>query len=873
MKKVILLALFMPAMAYGQIVENFESGNLTNWVQSPDGHWKSDTASAMSGGYSLHHIFDNSDAGTDKTGIPIMNLHPSLGNTRWTFLIRHGYDPSSSNNWFVFLMSDSDPSSASPVGNTNGFALGVNINGYDDTLRLVKVKANTLTTIVNCRINWQTQIGISDPVSVVAERSPEGIWSVSVNRANGNLIGTASGTDNELFSPSWFIICYRYSSSRDRLLWFDDLKIEGAFFVDNEPPVINDCIVTSKRSVDITFNEEPSADFQIPENISLNEEGIKPLTIVKISDLIYRVEFTNNLNNKSLNNLIINNLCDCSGNCTHNVSATFTPVWADVGDVIISEIMADPLPEVSLPGKDYLELMNRSEYSFNIRNWKLTDDGQSILLPDVVLGPSEVSILCLSKDTSVFKKFGKVIGLKQFPSLTDGGKLIYLSDSLGSLIHGVEYSSDWYADELKASGGWSLEMIDTRFPFFGEGNWKASVSHSGGSPGSVNSVSSYNPDTFFSGIENVFPDDSNGFTIRFSEPVIGFQEEVKNILIEGMETEKIYPEDPLSRKFFVKPSEPLIPGEVYTVEISESISDFAGNTIRNRKSVFGLPETATLGDILFNELLFNPLPGDPDYIELYNCSGKVIDASRLQLVAINDASGDTAQLIAVSDEKRCIMQGSYYAITADREKTSERYFSSDPEFLFETGSLPSMADDQGHLVLLNRELEKIDEVFYNEKMHYSLLSDFEGVALEKTGIRLDSKVSENWHSASEIAGWGTPGAPNSVYPELPVNADKVVLSSSRITPDNDGNEDYLAISLSLEGNGNVVSIRVYDETGNYVRKIAANMLTGPVATLIWDGTADDGTQVRTGIYIIFITIFDDKGKTEKWKEVCSVIRR
>jgi len=219
------------------------------------------------------------------------------------------------------------------------------------------------------------------------------------------------------------------------------------------------------------------------------------------------------------------------------------------------------------------------------------------------------------------------------------------------------------------------------------------------------------------------------------------------------------------------------------------------------------------------------------------------------------------------------MPGSYYAMTTDRQKISERYFSSDPEFLFETGSLPSMADDHGHLLLLNRELEKIDEVSYNEKMHYSLLSDFEGVALEKTGLRLKSDIQNNWHSASEIAGWGTPGSPNSVYSELPVNDDKVVLSSSRITPDNDGNEDYLGIDLNLKGNGNVVSVVVYDETGNYVRKIATNMLTGQEALFIWDGTADDGTQVRTGIYIIFITIFDDKGKTEKWKKVCSVIRK
>lgn len=65
---------------------------------------------------------------------------------------------------------------------------------------------------------------------------------------------------------------------------------------------------------------------------------------------------------------------------------------------------------------------------------------------------------------------------------------------------------------------------------------------------------------------------------------------------------------------------------------------------------------------------------------------------------------------------------------------------------------------------------------------------------------------------------------------------------------------------------------VFDETGNYVKKIATNMLAGPEASLIWDGTADDGSPVNTGIYIVFITLYDDTGKTGRWKKVCTVVR-
>jgi hypothetical protein len=153
---------------------------------------------------------------------------------------------------------------------------------------------------------------------------------------------------------------------------------------------------------------------------------------------------------------------------------------------------------VSLPDKEYIEITNRTSFPFNLRNWSLSSNGPSATFPEVIIPASGIFILCTMQDTTNFKKYGRVIGLKQFPSLTDEGRLLYVSDSTGSMIHGVEYSSGWYCDDLKSRGGWSLEMIDTRSPFFDRENWKASVSQIGGTPGAVNSVSESNSDVLFS---------------------------------------------------------------------------------------------------------------------------------------------------------------------------------------------------------------------------------------------------------------------------------------------------------------------------------------------------------------------------------------
>jgi|WetSurMetagenome_2_1015567.scaffolds.fasta_scaffold02840_8 hypothetical protein len=872
MKKVILLALLMPYTAFSQIVDNFETGNITHWVQSVENRWKADTSESISGSSSLHHTFDNPDSGTDCIGIPISDLHPSIGITRWTFYIRHGYDPSSSNNWSVFLMSEADPSSMSAEVNTNGYAVGVNLTGYDDTLRLWKIKGNILAPVVNCRLNWQNDIGTTQAAKIIVERSKDGYWTVSVYSPNGNQITANSATDSELFSPAWFGIYYKYSSTRDRLLWLDDISIEGSFYKDNEAPVITGCKASGTNAVEITLNEPPVDEKMIPANFSLNVFENRAVSVIKKNTLTYQLKFSEKLINKSENTLIVNNLCDKSDNCINNIHVQFTVVWAEPGDVIISEIMADPLPEVSLPGKEYLEITNRTGYAFNLKNWKLSSGEQFYTFPETIVQPTAIIIITSLQDTALFIKYGKVTGLKQFPLLTDAGKIICLSDSSGSLIHGVEYSSDWYKDELKSDGGWSLEMIDTAYPFFDSGNWRASSSRKGGTPGTINSVSNSNPDILFYGVNNVFPDDSVHITVSFSEPVFNLSGKRGNIKVGEKGITDLFPTDQLFRAFSIKPVDTLSRGEVYQLQLPADIKDYTGNEIQKRNFTFGLPEPPVTGDILFNELMFNPLPGDPDYIELFNCSDKVIDASVLRLVSVNDDTGDTSQIYPLSGVKRCIMPGSYYAVTADRKRISERYFSVDDEYLFENEYLPSMSDDKGHLILYNRELDIIDEVFYSEKMHYSLLSQYEGVAIEKTGLNSKSEEAANWHSASESSGWGTPGAVNSGNVDFPVTSDKVMLSSSKITPDNDGNDDILIIQLQLTGIDNIISVTIFDETGSYVKKIATNMLAGPGASIIWDGTAEDGSLVNTGIYIVYISLYDDTGKTSKWKKVCTVIR-
>lgn len=869
MKKVILFLLLMPFPAFAQVIENFESGTSDKWIQNLPARWKPDTLSALSGEFSFHHVYDNPEAGNDQAAIETKNLHPDETVTKWSFTLRHGYDPSSTNNWMVFLMSESSPGNM--LAGNKGFAIGVNINGSDDSLRLVKFSGQDIKPVMSFGLNWQSSVGSSVAVKISAERSAAGDWKGEVHKMTGELIGSGTASDYDLYQPAFFGIVYRYSSAKDRLLWIDDVQIDGLFYEDHESPAVDTCVITGRNSLDLIFSEAPApGSVRMGDFIINNSDTAACLQLLTPSH--FSMVFPGVFRNKAVNTLMVNNICDKYANCTDAAEVQFTPVWAETGDVVITEVMADPVTPVALPAVEYVELTNRTDFAINLNKWILEDESQCYVLPAAVIHPYQKVILVKQSDAESYQKYGNIIALKSFPSFSDAGELVLLKDSTGTLIHGVKYSKEWYGNDLKSEGGWSLEMIDYDFPFYYSGNWSASTSRDGGTPGSDNSVKRSNHDLTFEGLQNAFPEDSLHILLSFSEPLFGNEDLLGKTTIDGKASGRIIPADPLNESFRMILNEPLENGLIIEVEAAADLRDFAGNLIEKRKFITGLPEACARGDVLFNELLFNPLPGEADFIELFNNSGKSVDASRLYLVSVNDDTGDTSVLYRVSTVSRCILPHSYYAFTEDEVKLDERYISGSKEFIFESSDMPSLPDDEGHLLLLNRELDIIDEIYYKEEMHNSLLSGFEGISLEKISPGLSSIEPSVWHSASEISGWGTPGAVNSIFSEVAEIDDRITLSSSRITPDSDGFEDALTIHLNFNVNGNVVSASIFNESGSLVRKIASNLLSGPQGVLYWDGSADDGTPVHNGIYIVLITYYNESGQTGKWKKVCAVIR-
>jgi len=870
MKKLAILFALVPCLVFGQINDNFESGSLTDWDSYYMDRWEADTTGAINGEYSLRHIFDNPDAGTDYIGRELKNLHADEGPITWSFKIKYNYNPSTGNNWSVWLVSDSSPLSfVENADARSGFALGVNLSGSDDTLRLWRIENGNKTVIVNSGVNWEKNIGTNSVASINVERDIDGIWNLSVDTAGGTVFSHGAG--GGMVGLGWFVVEYKYTKTGDMLLWMDDITLNGVFYADTIAPRIDTVIVADRNKLVVVFSEPVDQNRFFTENIFIGANDNNVGSTIFLTPQSVELTFQKEFLNKSTNTLEIGDLTDVAGNRASLQQYNIFPVWADLADVIITEIMADPSPPVGLPETEYIEIYNASEYNFNLSGWKVYVNKNSVSLPDKELKSGQYSILCHNKDTIAMTNYGDVTGLTSFPTIPNDGGIILLSDNYGNLIHGVDYSADYYHSNLKFSGGWSLEIIDTDYPFY-DNNWSASHSSTGGTPGLANSIASDNPDTNFIGLTNVFPTDKRTITINFSEPV--FEIGITGYLECGDLTFiSITPTDSLRKRYTTTLTEDLEPGKIYSLCISDKVVDHAGNMATNYEFTFGLPFPAERNDLIFNELLFNPFIDEPDFLEFYNLSEHPLDLSRLKLASIDTDKGDTSTVVNLYPSQMCLMPGSYIVVTTDPTTLVNRYPESDPERIFKVPSLPSMPDKEGHLLLLTDHLEFIDEAIYTDKMHFSLLAETEGISLEKIRPELPSNESSSWHSAAESVGFGTPGRTNSVYNEgIQGQEETIKLSSTRITPDNDGYEDILELSFSLPTIGNVVSVSIYSETGKLVHKLANNMTMENGAVLFWDGTVSNGRLATSGIYIIHIEILSGNGRREDIKKVCTIIR-
>ena len=555
-------------------------------------------------------------------------------------------------------------------------------------------------------------------------------------------------------------------------------------------------------------------------------------------------------------------------------------------DVLISEVMADPLPSTQLPEAEYLELYNTCSHPVGLAGWRLTFEDETVVLGDTEMKPGGRLIVCDAGDAGLFEPYGPVCGIPAMPAINNKGEWLMLEDGTGRLISFAAFTDSWYGDDIKSSGGWSVEQADPSNPCGGPGNWAASIDPRGGTPGTVNSITAANPDRYGPRFEYAGMEGTSRMLLHFSEPL----DEQKAAMagryhVPGMGP----PVMVVLRKPDMKTVEltyerSFLPGRIHRLFLDDGITDCCGNRLDGSLQVdVGVPKWPRPGDWIINEVMWDPPPGGADYLELYNHSGEVLDLRDLYLAGTPGSNPSSAKMSATS---HLVLPGSRVVLTEDAADVTSRYHVACPHNLVQVQQLPALPNGQGQVILQDGHHQVIDHMAYSEQLHFPLLSDTEGVALERTrpGVPADTPADiladapgdarQLWHSASRASGFGTPTGVNSQRAEgVSSSAAQLTLEREVFSPDGDGRNDVLKVQYRFGRPGNMVTLRIYDARGRLVRLLVNHQATGTSGVFAWDGTDGRHRPVPAGIYALDAEVYRLSGYTRRFRLACVVARR
>ncbi|PJJ54552.1 lamin tail domain-containing protein [Hymenobacter chitinivorans] len=565
---------------------------------------------------------------------------------------------------------------------------------------------------------------------------------------------------------------------------------------------------------------------------------------------------------------------DCVGNATGAAaSVTFgLPVVPTVGQVLITEIMADETPTVGLPASEYLEIHNPTTRILDLGGMRLLKPGSSsaAVFPDTTrLQPGQYAVVCSSTRTALFARYGAVFGVSNFPSLSNDGDQLVLRARDGRTLFEIAYSSTWYKDAAKKDGGWALEMVDTGNPCAGIENWTASTDPSGGTPGKVNAARATNPDRTAPALLRAVAISPTIVRLYFGEKLdsVAAANPALYSFSTGPTVTKAAPASPDFRAVDLTLGSALVASQPITVSVQRA-TDCVGNaTGAAASATFGLPSAPVENDVVINEILFNPRTGGVDFVELLNRSNKYLNLQGWELGNISTSNVLSKEPITAGPY--VLAPGQLVVLTTKPDVVQSQYPTNDPSAFLTLPALPTFADDAGTVVVFDSQNRALDRYAYSESQHLGLLDSKDGVSLER--IRTDGpSVAGNFHSAASAVGYASPGRRNSQYQDDPGGDKLFTLEPEVFTPDADGQQDFTTLNYRVDQPGFAASITVYDAQGRLARRLVRNETMATTGFFQWDGLNDQGRKVPIGYYVLHIELLQPSGEKKDYKKTVVV---
>jgi hypothetical protein len=640
---------------------------------------------------------------------------------------------------------------------------------------------------------------------------------------------------------------------------------------DTIPPVLTTSAVQNENSVLLKFNEKMDSlslmDASIVTNPSL---GISSRLVNSASDELL-ITFLLAVAPNTVYDLTITDVKDCNQNVLQNAALNFTRFVPDTArqfDILINEFLADPEPIIGMPNAEFIELYNRSNRIISLEGWKIQDNSGMATMPSIIILPDSFVVLSNISSNPLFKQITThAYGITGFPSLGNDGDQLVLYDQYGKVIHAIAYTNQWYKDNVKSQGGWSLEMVDKNNPCTGFENWQASKNTLGATPGKRNSISTSNPDNKQPDLVTAHLLANNKLRITYSESVdTTVTLNRLNYSINGHSLpDSVVGVSPFYNEVILHYSDTFLENVKYRI-VANGVKDCAQNNISPQDYAdFAVPFQPNPGDFVINEILFDPVGSGSDFVELYNVSNKAINLQSIYIANADD-SNQVSDFYPIALNGYTLMPDDYVVITDNPENIKQQYKVNQPN-KFLVSNMPSFSNTEGVCLFINQAGLRFDQLNYTDDMHFKFLDNKDGVSLERIQPSMETNKKENWTSASSSSGYGTPTYKNSQYLKEATGDDALEIFPETFSPDNDGYNDQISFNYKMSATGYVGTMRVYNANGLLQAEVMRNQVLGTEGTVIWDGVNKDGKPSAIGIYTVYFEYYNLQGQINKVKKV------
>ena len=790
-------------------------------------------------------------------------------NAQWEFFIDLQFGTSGANFVDVYLMSD-----ATDLNTTsNGYF--VRLGGTPDEISLYSVVGGAPTIIID-GVDGLINSSSSNPFNIRVTRDVSNLWNLEYDDGGtGSFVSAGTVTDASVTSSSFFGMLIEQSSAASPVnSHFFDNFIVGNIPVDVTAPNVNSVAVVSITQLDVLFSEpvdqttaEASSNYFASSGLGNPTTAVQDGSNPALIHLTFPTPFTNG----QVDTLTIQNIEDPSVNAMITETQTFMYFVSAIPsyrDVVINEIFADPTPQLGLPAADFIELYNASDSIFDLNGWVFSDAAASEALGTYILFPGEYVVIADDNYTFDFSVYPNVLFVASFPALNISGDDLTLQDNSFYTIDQVSYLDSWYQDAIKDDGGYSLEQINPTIPCVNSSNWIGANLTAYGTPGTTNSVYDGTPDAIIPSLISADVLSATMVDLCFDETL-----DTSNISLSQLScsggiaiTDILVNSSADCISLTLSPA--IDTGIVYTLSLN-GMGDCSGNLVSNSATQIILPHTGAIGDLIINEVLFNPFTGGDDFVEIYNNSEKYIDLYNWKLANWDDGITDNFKTIAAH---KLMQPGDYIVLTKDSSDIQSNYLNSIFGNFVQLASLPTYSNDSGTVFLILPDLDSTvcDYFSYDEDLQFGLINNPDGISLERIDFDRPTNESTNWHSAAESVGWATPGLENSQYYPGQITSDAVSVEPEIFSPDNDGFDDILNINYTMANPGFVGSVTIFDANGRIIRSLVQNELLAAAGTISWDGLNNKREKARIGIYIVYFEVFDLEGNISGVKKTCVV---